>query len=50
MKKTLGRFALGSLVLAGLGIWALAGSFSWDAGRIVMAGLALVVIGLAAYL
>jgi hypothetical protein len=50
MKKTFGRFAMGLLTLAGLGAWAFAGSISWDVGEIVMAGLALVVVGLAACL
>ena len=38
------------IILAGLGLWALAGSGSWAAREIVVAGLALVVAGLAAYL
>jgi hypothetical protein len=50
MKKTLVRFVVGLLALAGLGVWAFAGSLTWDAGEIVVAGLALVVVGLAAYL
>ena len=50
MKKTCYSFLLGMIFLAGLGLWALAGSVSWDARGIVMAGLALVVVGLAAYL
>ncbi|NLH78083.1 MAG: hypothetical protein GX465_13700 [Acidobacteria bacterium] len=50
MKKTFGRFVVGLLTLAGLGVWAFAGSISWHAGEIVVAGLALVVVGLAAYL
>jgi hypothetical protein len=36
--------------LAGLGLWALAGSGSWAVREILVAGLALVVVGLAAYL
>jgi hypothetical protein len=28
------------IILAGLGLWALAGSISWDAREIVMVGLA----------
>ena len=50
MKKTCYGFLLGMIFLAGLGLWALAGSGSWDAREIVVAGLALVVVGLAAYL
>jgi len=50
MKKSIYGFVLGLIILAGLGLWALAGSVSWDAREIVMAGLALVVIGLAACL
>jgi hypothetical protein len=50
MKRTFVRFVVGLLTLAGLGVWAFAGSLPWDAGEIVIAGLALVVVGLAAYL
>lgn len=50
MKKAFSGFVLGMIFLAGLGLWALAGSISWDAREIVVAGLALAVVGLAAYL
>ncbi len=50
MKKPYYGFLLGMIFLAGLGLWALAGSISWDAREIVVAGLALAVVGLAAYL
>lgn len=50
MKKTYYRFLPGLIFMAGLGLWALAGSGSWDAREIVMVGLALAVVGLAAYL
>ena len=49
MKKAFGRFALGLLALAGLASWALTGSMPWDAREIVIAGLTLAVVGLAAY-
>lgn len=50
MKKSVGRFVLGLLVLAGLVSWALAGPMPWHAREIVIAGLALALVGLAAYL
>ena len=50
MKRIFVRFAVGLLALAGLVVWAFAGSLPWDAGETVIAGLALVVVGLAAYL
>lgn len=50
MKKSVGSLVIGLLALAGLASWALAGSGSWDAREIVIAGLALAVVGLAAYL
>jgi len=40
MNKAFYRFVLGMIILAGLGLWALAGSISWDAREIVMVGLA----------
>lgn len=49
MKKSVGRFALGLLASASLASWALTRSMPWDAREIVIAGLALAVVGLAAY-
>lgn len=48
MRKALGILTPGAIGIAALVLWALAGSHSWGAWEIVTAGLALVLIGLAA--
>lgn len=49
MKRSIVAVLVGILVLAGLGLWALEGSIAWNGREIVMAGIALVLVGLAIY-
>ncbi|GEM_PF-2558217 len=50
MKKAALIFMAGALVLTGLVIGAFGAPLDWSGTRIVMAGIALVLIGLAVYL
>jgi len=49
MKRTIAAVMVGAFFLAGLALWALGGSMSWNGREIVMAGLALALVCIAVY-
>lgn len=50
MKRALEMLAVGALFLASLGLWALGSHIVWSAQKILMAAIALALVGLAIYL
>lgn len=49
MKRSIVAIVVCALILAGLGLWVFEGIGSWNSREIVMAGIALVLVGFTLY-